>query len=322
MWYGMGFSEHIGFKHWCEEECQYPVIHTFLPGNKDRLIVNIPGTDQHSEGYFWKRAELILPSFLDPRVDEGKIDLTTGCDKKISFTVECDAKFLSVSPSSGSVEPRSKKRITVKIDRKKLPKKEKEAKVIVRFGADAFVEVRVPVNEFITGFVSIFAENFTENIPGKKGAFEVIPDYTRGISAVKAYPQNIEFKRPEDAPRLSYLVDVPKAGKYTLRLMTNPSNPPTREKKVLFGVCANDGKEKKVNMIPDGFGVGDDQPLWKQGVLDNIRITEVGLDLKEGKNKIGIRAISPNFVLVKLVLFEEGKAPMESYNGPTETYLK
>ena len=320
MWYGMGLSEHVGFKHWCEEECQYPVIHTFLPGNRDRLIVNIPGMDQHTEGYFWKRAELTLPSFLDPRVEEGKIDLTTGCDKKISFTVECDAKYLSVSPTSGTVEPRSKKRITVKLDRKKLTKKDKEAKITVRFGPEAFVEVRVPVNELNTEYVSICAENFTENIPGKKGAFEVIPDYTRGMAAVKAYPQNMEFKKAEDAPKISYSVNVPKAGKYTLRLMTNPSNPPTREKKVLFGVSANDGKEKKVNMIPDGFGVGDDQPLWKQGVLDNIRITEVGLDLKEGKNTIGIRAISPNFVLVKIVLFEEGKAPMDSYNGPSETY--
>ena len=34
MWYGMGLSEHIGFKNWCEEGCQYPVIHTFEAANK------------------------------------------------------------------------------------------------------------------------------------------------------------------------------------------------------------------------------------------------------------------------------------------------
>ena len=34
MWYGMGLSEHIGFKNWCEEECQYPVVHTFLQAIK------------------------------------------------------------------------------------------------------------------------------------------------------------------------------------------------------------------------------------------------------------------------------------------------
>ena len=66
-------------------------------------------------------------------------------------------------------------------------------------------------------------------------------------------------------------------------------------------------------MIPDGFAIGDEQELWKKGVLDNLRITEVDLDLKEGKNTIEISAISPNFVLTKLVLFEKGKAPMDSY---------
>ncbi len=326
MWYGMGLSEHIGFKNWCEEGCQYPVVHTFLPGYKDRLIVTVPGTGDYSEGYFWTRKALALPSFLDPRVSEGALELTTGCDKKISFRVECDAKYLQITPSSGTVDPRTRKIVKIKIDRTKLPKKGSAAakkngpaKITVRFGEGAFVEVEVPLNGSC-GYIAVNAENFTENIPGKKGVFEVIPDYTRGISAVKAYPQDVEFKKAADAPKLSYLVDVPKAGKYTLRLMTNPSNPPTREPEIFFGVSVNDGKEKKVNMIPEGFAVGDNQLIWKQGVLDNIRITEVGLDLKEGKNAIWIRAVSPNFVLVKLVLFEEGKAPMESYNGPTENY--
>lgn len=328
MWYGMGLSEHIGFKNWCEEECQYPVVHTFLPGNKDRLIVTIPGTGAHSEGYPWTRRELSLPAFLDPRVSEGAIELTTGCDKKVSFRIESDAKYLTITPSSGTVDPRTRKLIKIKLDRTKLPKKgsaaakkNEPAKITVRFGADAFAEVKVPLTEESPEYIAILAENFAENIPGKAGSFEVIPDYNRGMSAMKAYPQDVEFKKAADAPKLSYLVNVPKAGKYTLRLMTNPSNPPTREPKILFGVSVNDGKEKKVNMIPEGFAVGDNQLIWKQGVLDNIRITEVGLDLKEGKNTIGISAISPNFVLVKLVLFEQGKAPMDSYNGPAENYL-
>ena len=37
-WYGMGLSEHIGFNHWCEEECSYPIVHTLKPGNKPRVI--------------------------------------------------------------------------------------------------------------------------------------------------------------------------------------------------------------------------------------------------------------------------------------------
>ena len=330
MWYGMGLSEHIGFKNWCEEGCQYPVVHTFLPGNKDRLIVTIPGTEQFSEGYFWTRKALVLLSFLDPCATEGKIELSTGCDKKISYTIECDSNCLSITPASGTVSPRSRKTLKVKIDRKKLPKKNTEAKIIVRFGADAFVEVKVPLKKsaevmaslekIAPEYIAINAENYTKNIPGKVGRFEVIPDYNRGLSAMKAYPQDVTFKKAGDAPTLMYQVSVPKDGKYTLRLMTNPSNPNTRLMELFVGVGSNGGRLKKVNMIPDGFAIGDEQELWKKGVLDNLRITEVDLDLKEGKNTIEISAISPNFVFTKLVLFEKGKAPSDSYLGPKETF--
>ena len=68
--------------------------------------------------------------------------------------------------------------------------------------------------------------------------------------------------------------------------MTNPSNPNTRLMELFVGVGSNGGRLKKVNMIPDGFAIGDEQELWKKGVLDNLRITEVDLDLKEGTREI------------------------------------
>ena len=318
MWYGMGLSEHIGFKNWCEEGCQYPVVHTFLPGNKERLIVSVPGTGEYSEGYFWTRRELTLPSFLDPRAGKGVIELTTGCDKAIRYTVECDVKGVSVTPASGTVAPRTRKALTVKIDRKKLGKKIKEAKITIRFGAGGFVEVVAPLEGDI-GYVAIRAEDFAAKSPGRKGVFELIPDYRCGLSAMKAYPQDVVFSKAGDAPALTYAVDLPKTGRYTLRVMTNPSNPYSHANRIVFGVSANGGKMKKINMIPDGFAVGDGNDIWKQGVLDNSRTTEVELDLKAGRNTITIQAVDPNFVLTKLVLFETEKAPMDSYLGPRET---
>ncbi|MBO4927311.1 MAG: glycosyl hydrolase 115 family protein [Clostridiales bacterium] len=317
MWYGMGLSEHIGFKNWCEEGCQYPVIHTFAPGNKDRLIVSVPGTDQFTEGYFWTRRKLVLPSFLDPRCKLGRIELSTACAKKIRFSVECDTKGITVSPASGTVSPYTRKELAVKLERSLLPKKTTEAKITVRFG-DAFAEVSVPL-EGEPGYISIPAVNYSENIPGAKGTYEVIPDYNRGLSAMKAYPQDVVFTKASDAPALMYCVKLSRAGKYTLRLMTNPGNPPSHVPEILCGVSANGGRMKRVNMIREGFAVGDGNDIWSQGVLDNLRVTEVDLDLKEGENTIEIRAISPNVALTKLVLFAYGETPMDSYLGPKET---
>ncbi|MBP5492118.1 MAG: glycosyl hydrolase 115 family protein [Clostridiales bacterium] len=340
MWYGMGLSEHIGFKNWCEEGCEYPVIHTFAPANKDRIIVTIPGTDQFSEGGFWTRKELTLPNFLDPRLDCAQIELTTACAKNVAFEVACDASYLTVSEEKGNVRAFERKRIVVKLDRTQLPKKSAtpiEAKITVRM-KDGFVAIRVPVkkasdfdtkkaapNTFfwcgdVLNFIAIDAVHFSNKAAGTKGDFEVIADYNRGLDALKAYPQDIVFTGRKDAPTLSYDVVLPKAGSYTLRLLTNPGNPSIRIPELFVGVSANGGKMKRINTIREGFAVGDGNALWSAGVLDNLRTTEVTLALQAGKNTIDITALSPNFVLTKLVLFEERNKPLDSYLGPTETY--
>lgn len=348
MWYGMGLSEHIGFKNWCEEGCQYPVVHTFDCANKERLIVAVPGTEQYSECGFWTRKELTLPSFLDPRCSTGYIELTVACAKNVPFTVECDAPYLSVSETKGVARAFDVKNLKISLDVTKIPKKAKSqvslvgetaARVVVRT-KDGFVSIRVPVrtasaygadkeeaNTFfwcgesgMMNYISIEASHYSNKVAGSQGDFEEIPDYNRGVSGMKAFPLDRFFTSKKDAPVLTYTVIVPKSGKYTLRLMTNPGNPPGKIPELFCGVAVNDGKMKKINTIREGFAVGDGNAIWSQGVLDNLRTTEVPLELKEGRNTIDIVALSPNFVLTKLVLFEEGNAPLDSYLGPTETW--
>ena len=362
MWYGMGLSEHIGFKNWCEEGCEYPVIHTFDTANKNRIIVTIPETEQFSEFGFWTRKTLVLPSFLDPDSAVGTIELSTACSKSCAFTVECDAPYLSVSETKGTVRGFELKKLVVKLDRTKLKKRGKTAaksgaknpkaggegadyaQIIIRSG-DGFVSVIVPVrtkadfdtssaipNTFfwcggcdatgrsVMNYICMEAAHYAAKTAGAKGDFEEIPDYNRGLTGLKAYPQDRTFTTKKDAPTLTYNVVVPKAGKYTLRLMTNPGNPPSKIPELFCGISTNGGKMKKINTIREGFAVGDGNDIWSAGVLDNLRTTEVALELLSGSNTIEVTAQSPNFVLAKLVLFEEGKAPLDSYLGPKETW--
>ncbi len=340
MWYGMGLSEHIGFKNWCEEGCQYPVIHTFEPANKSRLIVAVPGTEQYSEGGFWTRRTLLFPYFMDPRCDRGVIELTTACATNVAFEAECDESCILLSETKGVARAFERKTLVVRLNREKLAKTQKEATITVKSG-DGFVRILVPLpaktkaassrmadpaeaNTFPLceeiGFVSIEADHYNAKTSGAKGDFEMIPDYNRGFAGMKAYPQDRTFTAKKDAPTLTYRVIVQEAGSYTLRLMTNPGNPPSKIPELFCGVAANGGRMKKINTIRDGFAVGDGNDIWSKGVLDNLRTTEVSLDLQKGPNTIDITAISPNFVLEKLVLFKEGRAPMDSYLGPTETW--
>ena len=171
-------------------------------------------------------------------------------------------------------------------------------------------------------YISIASGNYSRITDGKNSAFSVIEDYSRGFSAMKAYPQDQIFGKKEEQPVLSYDVAVPESGKYVLRLLTNPSNPYSHVPEIFCGVSVNGGKQKKVNMIREGFAVGDGNEIWSEGVLDNLRTTDVPISLDKGINTIDISAISPNFVLLKLVLFKENMPPMKSYLGPAETFWK
>lgn len=353
-WYGMGLSEHVGFNHWCEEECKYPVVSTFKPGNKERLVVSVKGSSQCTEGKFWTGRVLLIDAFLDPSCDEASLFLSTACDKKVKFSVENTCKGFKFSADEGTVKPFTLTELKVKIDRSAI--KRGDAAEFCVHSPDGYAVVKVPFNRasafkgenvyhwtgrkdfgedvikanifdrsvnsnaFGMNYISIPANGQSRCFSSPSSAsFRVIPDYSRGQDAVKAYPQDAVLG-VKNAPYLEYRVSVPKSGKYDVTLYTNPSNPFGREPSILVGISVNGGKVKKVNMIPDGFAVGDGNPYWSQGVLDNVRRTTVTVELKEGVNDISIHAINPNLVLQKIVICEEGAKIPKSYLGPKPTY--
>ncbi len=353
-WYGMGLSEHIGFNNWCEEECKYPVISTFKPGNKERLIVGVKGSWQSTEGKFWTGRVLLMDAFLDPSCNEASLLLSTACDKKVRFSIENPCKGLSFSSEEGFIKPYSLTELKVRIDRSAIRRGD-SAEFCVH-SPDGFAVIKVPFNRtsafkgenvyhwtgrkgfgddvikanihnrsvnkhaFGMNYISIPANGYNRCFSSPRSAsFRMIPDYSRGTDAVKAYPQDEVFG-VKNAPYLEYKVSVPEAGKYDVTLYTNPSNPFGREPSILVGISVNGSKVKKVNMIPDGFAVGDGNPFWSQGVLDNIRKTTVTVDLNEGVNSINILAINPNLVLHKIVICEKGAKLPDSYLGPKPTY--
>ena len=170
-------------------------------------------------------------------------------------------------------------------------------------------------------YISIEAKNFYSKTDSSKGGFKVIEDYSRGFDAVKAYPQDVIFGRSgKDSPKLTYKVNVPVKGNYTITFCVNPSNPYSRENEIFFGVSANGGKMKKINMIHPYFAVGDGNPYWSSGVLQNKREIDVTVTLNEGVNDIDVFALDPNFVLQKLVIFKAEEYPARSYLGPEETF--
>ena len=349
-WYGMGLSEHMGFKHWCEEECEYPVLHSFKRGNKPRIIVSVPGTEQHTEGGVWTRKTLILPDFLLPGVTEAYICLiSAGAPDEYSVTSSVPYIEVANGDSEGRIEGTEEKLIKITYDISKYCSDEDAFLTVKTSTGDIKIEVPVlkeseeelakkykkgiypwlgSAKKRESGFdpyqyVSMEAAGFSSlksvEVSDTDAGFKVLPLYGRTISALKAFPVDKTFTE-DNAPSVTYTFEVKRDGKYVSEIYMNPSNAPFMDGHLYYGVSVNDGPVLKADALPEGFKVGDNQPDWSLGVLENIRKAKTVHELKAGINTITFYALSPSFVLEKVVIYEEGNEPERSYLGPKETY--
>ncbi len=330
-WYGMGLSEHIGFIHWNEEECKYPVLMQVMPARKNRLVVSVDGTTQHSEGSGWHVNKLYLNDFRRPDVTEASLTISSVSDLEASYEITCDAPWLSCSSYKGVLDGKSKatERITVTIDRSKMGN-ETEAQIKVKIPCGLvtiIVDARqpelsgLPEKTFIgtDGYIAIEAEHYYAKYDLADAGFQVLEGYGKTLSGVKVFPTTRYFE-PGQGPSLEYLFVVDEPGTYVVELYTQPSNPVSPENTIYYGIQVNDGKINVCNTIPEGQKVGDHSLNWGAGVLDNIRRHASEVTCHSGLNKLRIYAVSPAFVLEKLVIYPAGKEPAESYLGPPESY--
>ncbi len=330
-WYGMGLSEHIGFVHWNEDECQYPILMNVMPTSKPRLVVTVDRTDQHSEGSPWHLNTLVLNDFLEPDIKEASFTISSTSDLHAEFKITSDHKWLTCSKTSGSLDgiEKAKETIYVKIDRSAM-NGETEGKIVVETPVGSVTIIvnatlidtsNFPEKTFVDskGYISIEAEHFVVSQDGTSGAkIEVLQGYGKTLSAVKAFPTTEYFTPGKNAPYLEYHFVVQEAGSYEVELYIQPSNPVSNDYQILCGIQANEDEINIFNTLPEGYRVDDDN--WAIRVLNNIDRHVSNITCHEGVNTLRIYAVSPGFVLEKLVIYPEGKRPANSYLGPTETY--
>lgn len=330
----MGLSEHIGFTRWNEDEARNPILMKVMPANKPRLAVTVNGTTQRSEGSSWHTYKLYMNDFLQPDVEEASFTISRISDLPADYKIKCHQPWLTCSRTSGSLDGKEQaaETIDVRVNRGAMHDETEghiliemplgSCTIVVNVFKDDFSEL--PQMTFIeaNGYISIEAEHYALNQEtirpnGDVGRFEVIKGYGKTLSAVKAYPTTEYFTAGKDAPYLEYLFAV-EEGLYEVELYMQPSNPVTQDGSVLCGVQVNEGAIDVINTLPEGYRVDDGH--WAQGVLNHIRRHSTGIHCRKGLNKLRIYAVSPGFVLEKLVIYPEGKPPADSYLGPVETY--
>jgi hypothetical protein len=339
-WFGMGLSEHIGFTQWNEEECRYPVIMNALPARKPRLLVAIDGTSRWSEGSSWHVHRLDLTDFRRPDVTEASFTIHTLSDLESAYEIVCETPWLACSSLRGTLDgvTKASETVTVTIDRNRM-NGETKGQIIVKLpngtvtiDVDATLPdvTGLPDMTFVAtdGYVSIEAAHFAAkgDVPPngdgdpEAAGFRVIDGYGKTLSAVKVFPSTRHFAPGPDAPYVEYRFAVPAAGEYEAELFMQPSNPATKDNRLLYGIRANDGDIAVVNAVSPNFRVGDHSEEWGNGVLDNIRRQRTAITCQGGLNTLRVYAYSPGFVMEKLVIHPAGQNPAESYLGPPPSY--
>lgn len=292
-WYGMGLSEHIGFRNWNEEECHKPVIYQTLPENKKRIIVQIPGTKDYTEGGDWTKKTLVLKLGKN---EKRNIRLLSVSDMDASFNIDSNDTYVNIK--EGIVKANGMLEILVG-----LAEGKDKGSIIVNTEAGGHIKVDI-VSSYDTfdrfGQVIIEAADYNKLTACDDYSFVKIPEYGLFDSAIKVMPVTGSFSE-ENGPSVTYDFDADEAGQYEINVLISPSNPAFNDGLLRFGFNIN-GDDSVIDTVPTGFKIGDNSPFWHIGVLDNIRTIKKVVSLSEGINHLTIRAISPRLVIQRIVI--------------------
>ena len=331
------------------------MIHTFNAPNKPRLIAWVDGDDMTSQGTDWNRRPLVSYAFCDSNVNSFTVNVSSGRPDSVPYRFKIDSDWISVSKTEGEVsgvekitvscdreklskcdkksctifienDDRSCGRVSIPlviyaktVDENLLPHNEEG-------GIDAIIQ-NAP-------YIAFDAERFNENVAGidKDGrvtCFEVLPEYGKLNSAVKVESVTSYFKEDlKNSPSLKYDIfirdDIEYFGKendgnsdgiYKVDFYMNPSNPATKDNYFKFGAAVN-GKKVLVDVVDENFRVGDNQFPWGDDITNHIRVKSAYFEFKKGMNTLEVFAVTPNFVLEKIVISPKNYKVRESYLGP------
>jgi hypothetical protein len=168
------------------------------------------------------------------------------------------------------------------------------------------------------GIIAIYAEHFAYQGVLPEGEWKVLENYGRVGSAIKAFPVTRSFTL-DNSPYVAYRLAVEEEGDYILEVLSAPSNPLDQGGDLAFGVSINEHDILTVPSVSQDYVAGEPaNDEWSQGVLNQIHITKIPIQLQKGLNEIRVYAVDPGFVLEELIVYKTN--PRESYLGPEESY--
>jgi len=326
-WKGMELEQHIGFVKWNDDNYRYPLRVQVEPAHKPRMSVTRKDREEVFSKNYGSPMTITIDDFLYPGNDEVILEIANDGIGSLDYVIEPEREYdwLNISKMKGTVESQeeiilrcNRKNLTDEIQNARLLIKDQETTVAVEIKAKNPVTKNLPPMTFLgnNGVIVIEANRFYGKKDVAAGRFIELKNYGRSGVGMKVFPTTCCFTEHDDVPALNYRFFIEEEDKYTAEVWTTPTNPVHNKNSLRFRFNSSQGKQI-ITAVPSDFMAGNpSDPRWCDGVLNNIRVSKIPLILEEGVQEISIGALEAALVLEKVLIYKEGREPLESYLGP------
>jgi len=342
-WKGMELEQHIGFVKWNEDNCRYPLRVQVEPAYKPRMTVSRKDREEIFTKTYGNPMTVEINDFLYFGNDEVILEIANDGIGSIDYTIEADNRnagnrpcdWLEISSVKGTVE--SQEEIVLRCDRRGLTEeiqtarlviKDKETAVAVLIKARAATLAanfgNLPPMTFLenNGVIAMEANHFCGRKDALGGSFAELKGYGRSGCGMKVFPTTINFGEASQRPALTYRFLLEGSGSYTSEVWITPVNPVQNNQPLRFMFTASHGKEQLITAVPSDFKAGSNSDKrWCDGVLDNIRICKIPLNMEKGIQEISIGAVEAGLVFERILIYRNETPPLASYLGPPESFF-
>lgn len=296
-WKYMMSSKHVDFKHWNDEDSDYPHVETRSFDGKD------------------KRAEVIIErskcvydgTFMLP--DKDINDLSPIEIYVLNKSSDVDAFDLVYHPSYVEVEEvdiaRGIQRLDIIpagiCDEYEISLYFKDHTVILK-GRITDSKTITDVPCLIGDSLELLCDAYTSEKEPDGSSFLTIDNYGLSGKSLKIYPLTKDYSA-EEAPSVTYDFYLPEEGMYEIAVFVAPSNNPFKNQNLSFVLNIDGTDDRKIDLFPDGYmaGYGTDKN-WSEAVLRNCRELKTSYNLSSGKHSLEYKVLNSMVVLQKIVI--------------------
>jgi hypothetical protein len=329
-WNGMELEQHIGFVKWNEDNCRYPLRYQVEPAYKPRMAVSRKDREEIFTKTYGSPMTVLVDDFLYAGNDEVVLEIANDGTGSLDYVIEPQKEYdwLQISSVKGTVE--FQEEITLRCNRQKLDGEIQSARLLI-MDSETVVAVQIraknqntknlPPMTFLenNGVIVMEANQFCDK-KDAAGSFTELKNYGRSGVGMKVIPTTAGFGERDEKPSLTYRFFVEESGGYTAEIWLTPTNSVQNKRPLRFLLTDPQGGNQVITAVPADFMAGSPSDRrWCDGVLNQIRICKASLTLDKGVREISIGALEAGLVLERVLIYRDGKAPLESYLGPPKS---